>query len=65
MLNTNAKLRKFDDYITSTAFSDEVSKSFIANIYKHIKEFQPLYSKYYSLRKKYLQKLLNKSELMP
>lgn len=65
MLNTNAKLRKFDDYITSTAFSDEVSKSFIANIYKHIKEFQPLYSKYYSLRKKYLQKMLNKSELMP
>lgn len=65
MLNTNAKLRKFPDYIARTAFSDEVSKEFISNIYDQIKLYQPLYQKYQNLRRKYLKKILNKKELMP
>lgn len=64
-LNTNAKIRNFEDYIDSTAFSDEVSKDFIANLYQETKTYQPLVIKYQQARKKYLKKLLNKTTLMP
>jgi len=64
-LNTNAKLRHFADYIDSTAFSDEINKDFIFNLYQEIKTYQPLVQKYQNARKKYLKQLLNKSTLMP
>ena len=64
-LNNLAKIRKFEDYIDSVAFDDEINKEFILNLYKNIKLMQPLYVRYYKLRNRYLKYLLNKQKIMP
>ena len=65
MLNTNAKIRHFNDYIEKTAFDDEINKDFIYNLYQRIKGYKPLVEKYQKVRQQYLKKLLNKDKLMP
>ncbi len=65
MLNTNAKVRKFEDYIDRTCFEDEVDKQFIQNIYKNIKTYSSSIYKYQEIRNKYLKHLLNIEEVKP
>ena len=65
MLNTNAKVRKFEDYIDRTCFDDEVDKQFIQNIYKNIKTYSSSIYKYQEIRNKYLKHLLNIEEVKP
>lgn len=65
MLNTNAKARKFEDYIDRTCFDDEVDKNFIQNIYKNIKTYSSSIYKYQEIRNKYLKHLLNIDEVKP
>ena len=65
MLNTNAKVRKFEDYIDRTCFEDEVDKQFIQNIYKNIKTYSSSIYKYQEIRNKYLKHLLNIDEVKP
>ena len=65
MLNTNAKARKFEDYIDRTCFEDEVDKKFIQNIYKNIKTYSSSIYKYQEIRNKYLKHLLNIEEVKP
>lgn len=65
MLNTNAKVRKFEDYIDRTCFEDEVDKKFIQNIYKNIKTYSSSIYKYQEIRNKYLKHLLNIEEVKP
>lgn len=65
MLNTNAKARKFEDYIDRTCFDDEVDKQFIQNIYKNIKTYSSSIYKYQEIRNKYLKQLLNIEEVKP
>ncbi|MBU3831013.1 MAG: oligoendopeptidase F [Candidatus Ureaplasma intestinipullorum] len=65
MLNTNAKARKFEDYIDRTCFDDEVDKKFIQNIYKNIKTYSSSIYKYQEIRNKYLKHLLNIEEVKP
>ncbi len=65
MLNTNAKVRKFEDYIDRTCFDDEVDKKFIQNIYKNIKTYSSSIYKYQEIRNKYLKHLLNIEEVKP
>ena len=65
MLNTNAKARKFEDYIDRTCFEDEVDKQFIQNIYKNIKTYSSSIYKYQEIRNKYLKHLLNIDEVKP
>lgn len=65
MLNTNAKARKFEDYIDRTCFDDEVDKQFIQNIYKNIKTYSSSIYKYQEIRNKYLKHLLNIDEVKP
>lgn len=64
-LNTNAKIRHFNDYIEKTAFDDEIDKKFIYNLYQKIKEYKPLIEKYQKIRQQYLKKILKKDKLMP
>lgn len=65
MLNTNAKVRKFEDYIDRACFEDEVDKKFIQNIYKNIKTYSSSIYKYQEIRNKYLKHLLNIEEVKP
>lgn len=65
MLNTNAKVRKFEDYIERACFDDEVDKKFIQNIYKNIKTYSSSIYKYQEIRNKYLKHLLNIEEVKP
>ncbi len=66
MLNTFAKLKKFDDYIDSVCFDDEIDKKYILNIYEHIKSNSDLISKYRKYRNQYIKKILNiNDDLMP
>ena len=66
MLNTVAKLKKFDDYIDSVCFDDEIDKKYILNIYEHIKSNSDLISKYRKYRNQYIKKILNiNDDLMP
>ena len=65
MLNTNAKVRKFDDYIHSVAFSDEIPVDFIKHVYEEVKKYKPTIETYQNARKQYLKHLLNIDEIMP
>lgn len=65
MLNTNAKIRNFDDYIQSVCFNDEVDKEFIQNIYSNIKIYSKSIHKYQEIRSKYLKQILNIDNVMP
>lgn len=65
MLNTNAKVRKFEDYIERVCFDDEVNKEFVQNIYTNIKTYSSSISKYQEIRNQYLKQLLNIDEVMP
>ena len=60
MLNSNAKIRGFKDYISATAFADEVDVEFIKFVYSNIKKFKSNnleYAKYHSNILKSLFKL--------
>lgn len=65
MLNTNAKARKFDNYISATAFNDEIPVSFIEHVYSEVKKYKSIIEKYQSHRNEYLKHLLNLDEIKP
>lgn len=65
MLNTNAKVRNFADYISRTAFDDEIEPNFINHVYDQVKSYKSLYKEYIDLRNKYLKKLLNVKQIQP
>ena len=65
MLNTHAKIRKFNDYIDRVCFNDEVNKEFILNIYNNIKIYSNSIHKYQSIRSEYLKKILHIDKVMP
>lgn len=39
-LNTNAKIHNYEDYFTSTCFSDEINPELVTNLYKHVLNFK-------------------------
>lgn len=65
MLNTNAKVRKFANYIDATAFEDEIEPSFIRHVYDQVKLYEPYISDYTKVRDGYLKKLINVSKIEP
>lgn len=65
MLNTKAKARKFDDYISATCFADEIPVTFIQHVYDQVKEYRGYIEEYQKARKAYLKHLLNVDEIMP
>lgn len=65
MLNTNAKIRGFKDYIESTAFSDEIEPNFINHVYKNVKKFKNNIDEFNTLRKKAITKMFNIEEFKP
>lgn len=64
-LNTHSKIRKFNNYVSSTAFNDEVDVEYILNIYKNIEKFKPLIKKYKERTNYLLKKQLNITKLEP
>lgn len=61
-LNTNAKIFNFKDYVSSSAFDDEVDVNFITSIYKHVKGFKDIYQQY---RKRFRILLAHQLKLKP
>ena len=64
-LNTHAKIRNFDNYISSTCFSDEIDISLIPHIYKEVKKYKDMYNDFFQHRKKLLKELLNVEKVEP
>ncbi|MEF9985446.1 MAG: oligoendopeptidase F [Malacoplasma sp.] len=50
MLNNNAKIRKYNDYIDQSCHEDEINKSFILSIYSNTKKYKPLLIKFEKAR---------------
>ncbi|MDR3163607.1 MAG: oligoendopeptidase F [Mycoplasmataceae bacterium] len=65
MLNTNAKIYKFKDYVSAVAFEDEISANFILNLYALISRFQPLAHDYRIASMNKLKKMLHLNVLKP
>lgn len=65
MFNTHAKIHHFNDYIESTAFSDEIKVDLIKTLYDQTKLFKPLYQQYRGITNKLLKKQLNLNQLEP
>jgi oligoendopeptidase F len=65
MLNTNAKIRNFHDYVSSTAFADEIKVELIINIYKNVATFKNNYIKYRKVLDRLLKKQLSLKQLEP
>lgn len=53
--NTNAKIRKFNDYVDMCCYEDEVDESLILFIYKKALKFSNLAKRFYTLRDKILK----------
>jgi oligoendopeptidase F len=65
LLNTNAKIYKFKDYVELTVFSDEINREFILNLYQAIAKFKPLINNYRLELFKKLKQQLHLTELEP
>ncbi len=63
--NSSAKLRGFKDYVSASAFADEIDKSFILNIYKNVESFKSIYSTYKNKIENLLKKQLKINKLEP
>lgn len=65
MFNINAKIRGFNDYIESTAFSDEINVDFIDHVYKNVKKFKDNVDEFISLRKQAIMKMFKIDDFKP
>jgi oligoendopeptidase F len=65
MLNTTSKIHKFHDYVSATAFSDEVDVKLIQQLYKNTEQYKSSYMKYREVVNKLLKKQLHLSKLEP
>jgi oligoendopeptidase F len=63
--NTYAKLHHYDDYVSSTAFHDEIPVKLITEIYANVKAYKPVYQKYRKVLTKILKKQLKLPKLEP
>jgi oligoendopeptidase F len=64
-LNTYAKLHNHQDYISATAFHDEIDLDLITNLYKHVSTFKNTYKKYREITVKVLKQKLQLTKLEP
>lgn len=65
MLNTNAKIRGFEDYIHSTAYNDEIKVDFINKVYENVKLYKPLVNKFTETRSSILKKMYSLKKVEP
>lgn len=63
--NTNAKIRKHKDYISETAFDDEISVDFIEFVYQQVANFAPLVKEYNFLIKTAIKNKLKIKKVEP
>ncbi|WP_052663514.1 oligoendopeptidase F [[Mycoplasma] testudinis] len=63
--NTLAKVRNYKNYVSQTAFDDEINEEFISFIYEQVAAFAPIVKKYNSLRNAVLRKKLNTKNIYP
>ena len=63
--NTNAKIRKHKDYVTQTAFEDEIDPKFIQFIYEQVAKLAPLNKRYSILLRKALKNKLKVDKVEP
>ncbi len=65
MLNTNAKIRNFKDYIDETAFGDEIKPELITFIYDQVATYKSMAEEYRLYRTKILESILDIKQLEP
>jgi oligoendopeptidase F len=65
MLNTGSKIHKFKDYVSATAFADEIDESIIQDLYNHTTLFKPSFQIYQKEFNRLLKKQLNLPKLEP
>jgi oligoendopeptidase F len=58
-------VRNFADYVSSTAFADEIKVDLITNIYAGVQTFKSSYQNYRTIVEKLLKKQLNLAKLEP
>ncbi|WP_033160011.1 oligoendopeptidase F [Mycoplasmoides alvi] len=63
--NTNAKIRKHDDYVSETAFNDEIPVSFIKLIYEETSKFTTLVKEFGLLTKIAIKNKFNLNKVEP
>ncbi|MGL5630558.1 MAG: oligoendopeptidase F [Mycoplasmoidaceae bacterium] len=59
MLNSNAKIRKYDSYIHESADEDEISIDFIYKIYKGVENFKDYFKRYRSMKNMLIKREYN------
>jgi oligoendopeptidase F len=65
MLNTASKIHKFEDYVSATAFEDEVNVDLILNLYKYAELFKSSSLRYRQIFETLLKKQLKLTKLEP
>jgi oligoendopeptidase F len=65
MFNTISKIRNFDDYVSNTAFADEIKVDLITTIYENVATFKSSYVKYRTVLDRLLKKQLSLNALEP
>jgi oligoendopeptidase F len=65
MLNTASKIHKFKDYVSATAFEDEVNIDLILSLYKFSEIFKDSFQSYRKVFNRLLKKQLNLNKLEP
>jgi oligoendopeptidase F len=65
MLNTASKIHKFTDYVSATAFEDEVNIGLIESLYKYTELFKTSSQNYRKVFDRLLKKQLKISKLEP
>ncbi|MDE6289216.1 MAG: oligoendopeptidase F, partial [Ureaplasma sp.] len=65
MLNSNAKIRGFKDYVSATAFADEVDVDFIKFVYSNIKKFRSNNLEYAKTHSSILKSLFKLDKINP
>lgn len=64
-LNSNAEIRKYNDYIDATCDDDEIKIDLILSIYKNMEGFKKLYKKFYSKRNQIIKKIYKLDDVKP
>ena len=64
-LNTNAKIHNFEDYVSASAYSDEIDVSFITTLYEQVQKFKDIHTKYRNALDNLLKKQLNIEKVEP
>lgn len=64
-LNTYAKLKNYPDYVSKTAFDDEIKVDLILNLYKYVASFKESYKNYRQIFSALLKEKLKLKDLEP